>query len=724
MDSLNIFNKSFAQTGKSTNAGTMGMREMQARAYEQRNSQYLLIKSPPASGKSRAMMYIALDKLIHQGIKKVIIIVPEMSIGRSFGNTNLTSAGFFADWFVDNRYNLCSNTLMSDSSKTRVFHEFLTDNTAHAPQVLVCTHHTFRFGYDAVNNVDLFNDVLLGIDEFHHVSASENNRLGAILDDIMGKSSAHIVAMTGSYFRGDAIPILTPEDEERFDKVTYSYYEQLNGYQYLKSLSLDYKFYQDSFFNALSECLDTTKKTIVHIPNVNSQSTETDKYNTVSKIVDVIGTPLAQDEDTGIWTVRTHDDRLLKIADLVTDNEYRPKIQTYLSKIQQRDEMDIIIALGMAKEGFDWVYCEHVLTIGYRGSMTEVVQIIGRATRDCEGKPHAQFTNLIAKPDAHQDEVVSSVNDMLKAISLSLLMEQVLAPNINFRRRSSIKEDEKLPVGTIVIDDGADGSKLSERAERILQEDVDEIIATITQNPNVIAQYIASTETQNSIEPEVVNDNLIPQIIRKKYPNLSDEESDQVLQGVLTKIAINSNGGIVDIVDIPTNAPIENENIYIKHDDKFIDISTLTTEQQANIRPEDKIWQRDLPEDAQIYDPVTQTSTQNPQNSFIKIGEKFINVDKIPVDLIHAINPFAGAYEVLSKNIDADVLKAINNVVKSARASITEAEAIQLWVRIEQFVQQNQREPNANSTDPLEVRMAQVLAWVRNKKAEELKKAK
>ena len=43
------------------------MRPMQERAYEKRGEQYLLIKSPPASGKSRALMFIALDKLAQPG---------------------------------------------------------------------------------------------------------------------------------------------------------------------------------------------------------------------------------------------------------------------------------------------------------------------------------------------------------------------------------------------------------------------------------------------------------------------------------------------------------------------------------------------------------------------------------------------------------------------------------------------------------------------------------
>ncbi len=98
---IELLNQTYAQTGNSTTMNDMGMREMQSRAFAKRQSQYLLIKSPPASGKSRAMMFLALDKLIHQGIKKVIVAVPEMSIGKSFKSTELTKYGFFADWKVE-----------------------------------------------------------------------------------------------------------------------------------------------------------------------------------------------------------------------------------------------------------------------------------------------------------------------------------------------------------------------------------------------------------------------------------------------------------------------------------------------------------------------------------------------------------------------------------------------------------------------------------------------
>ena len=53
---INLVNVTYEQTGESTQNNALGMRDMQARAFEKRDSQYLLLKAPPASGKSRALM--------------------------------------------------------------------------------------------------------------------------------------------------------------------------------------------------------------------------------------------------------------------------------------------------------------------------------------------------------------------------------------------------------------------------------------------------------------------------------------------------------------------------------------------------------------------------------------------------------------------------------------------------------------------------------------------
>lgn len=636
----NIIDVTYAQTGQSTKTNEYGMREMQEKAFSARNSKYLLIKAPPASGKSRALMFIALDKLEHQGIKKVIIAVPERAIGSSFKKTDLKSHGFFANWEPEDKYNLC--TAGTDESKVTLFSKFLDSDS----KILICTHATLRYAYEEVEEAK-FNDCLLAIDEFHHVSADrESSKLGELLHSVMTKSNAHVVAMTGSYFRGDGVPVLSPEDEIKFDKVTYNYYDQLNGYNYLKSLGIGYHFYQGKYLNAIHEILDTDKKTILHIPNVNSGESTKEKYAEVDKILDGIGTLEKQDEETGVLYIkRRTDGKIIKVADLVDDNPTnREKVVNYLKSITSVDDMDLIIALGMAKEGFDWPYCEHALTVGYRGSLTEIIQIIGRCTRDSENKTHAQFTNLIAQPDAEDSEVTVAVNNMLKAITCSLLMEQVLAPNFKFKTRLP-DDTEEAPKGVIKIKGFKQPS--TAKVKSIVDTDLNDLKAKVLQDDNV------AKALTGSVDPEVINKVLIPKIIQTTYPDLTDEEIEEVRQYVVVDSAI-----------------------------KTSDIE------------------------------------QSGDKQFIKMANKFVNIDDLNIDLIDSINPFQKAFEILSKSLDKKTFKVIQNCVEETRLHMTEEEAIILWPKIIKFVKEIGNEPNISSFDPQERRMAEALILLRKLKRE------
>ena len=280
----NFVDVAYQQTGKSLETDQYGMREMQRRAFAARNAQYLLLKAPPASGKSRALMFLGLDKLYNQGIKKVIVAVPERAIGASFDRVKLTKYGFFADWDYNEDYNLC--TPGGDDKKVRAFKTFIEDPSQ---TILICTHATLRFAFNQLE-VSVFNNILLAIDEFHHVSAAIESKLGEVLNKVMSKTNAHIIAMTGSYFRGDNIPVLLPHDEIKFTKVTYNYYEQLNGYKHLKTLGIGYHFYQGRYLSAIEQVLDTDQKTILHIPNVNAGESTKRKHDEVDAILDIIGT--------------------------------------------------------------------------------------------------------------------------------------------------------------------------------------------------------------------------------------------------------------------------------------------------------------------------------------------------------------------------------------------------------------------------------------------------
>ena len=630
----NIVEVTYAQTGQSTSTNKYGMRDMQDRAFEARNAQYLLLKAPPASGKSRALMFIALDKLINQGLSKAIIAVPEKSIGGSFDSVELSKFGFFSDWVVEPKNNLC--TPGGEQSKVKAFVDFLKG----PDKVLVCTHATLRFAFEAVEETD-FDNVLLAIDEFHHVSADGENRLGELLRSVMAKSDAHIVAMTGSYFRGDSVPVLLPEDEAQFTKVTYNYYEQLNGYTFLKSLGIGYHFYQGKYTSAIDEVLDTNQKTILHIPNVQSGESTKDKYDEVDRILDIIGTVTHRDPDTCVIHVKRHGDgKDLKVADLVHDEpKARERIVEYLRKIEKPEDMDLIIALGMAKEGFDWKFCEHALTVGYRGSLTEIIQIIGRCTRDSNNKSHAQFTNLIAQPDAEDDLVKLSVNNMLKAITCSLLMEQVLAPNFKFKAK---KDDDDKSTDTEIKVRGLKEPS-SKRVKDIIESDLNDLKAAILSDDKIIKAL------PGNVDPEVINKVMIPKIIKVKYPELSPEEVEEVRQHV-----------VVDSV-------IKNGEIKQEGDKRFV-----------------------------------------------RMADKFINIDDLHIDLIDRVNPFQKAFEILSKSLTTKVFKVIQDTIEATRVQMSDEEAILLWPKIKEFVKTHGgKAPNLNSLDPLERRMADAVVYLK-----------
>ena len=633
-----IVHVTYGQTGQSSQINKYGMREMQEKAYQARDAKYLLLKAPPASGKSRALMFIALDKLVNQGLKKVIVAVPEKSIGGSFGTTNLKDFCFFSNWEPNDMYNLCTPGSDGSSSKVQAFKNFMESDE----RILICTHATLRFAVEQLDEI-VFNNTLLAIDEFHHVSADGDNRLGELLKGIMQKSTAHIVAMTGSYFRGDSTPVLSPEDEARFTKVTYNYFEQLNGYKHLKSLGIGYHFYQGKYTTAILEVLDTDKKTILHIPNVNSGESTKDKHSEVDFIIDAIGEVIKVDSETGvIFVKRQSDGKIIKVADLVNDNQKdRDKIQNYLRTIKSVDDMDLIIALGMAKEGFDWPYCEHALTVGYRGSLTEIIQIIGRCTRDSDNKTHAQFTNLIAQPDAADDKVRTAVNDMLKAITASLLMEQVLAPNFKFKTK--VVGDDTQEPGVIKVR----GLKTptSARVKDIIEQDLNDLKAKILQDSTM------QKAMPGNIDAEVINKVLIPKIIQIKYPELTPEELEEVRQYV-----------IVDSV-----------------------VKTAQIEQQGDKR-------------------------------FIRMADKFINIDDINIDLIDTINPFQKAFEILSKSVTTKVLKIIQDTIEATRIVMDFEEAKILWPKIIEFQKTFNKEPNINSNDPLERRMAECIIYLKEEK--------
>jgi hypothetical protein len=347
----------------------------------------------------------------------------------------------------------------------------------------------------------------------------------------------------------------------------------------------------------------------------------------------------------------------MKIADLVDDSPYRENVLASLRQVEHRDDLDIIIALGMAKEGFDWIWCEHVLTVGYRNSMTEVIQIIGRATRDAEGKTHAQFTNLVAEPTNDRAEVADAVNDMLKAISCSLIMEQVLAPNFNFQTRLPEGPTPAPPAPGVPILVRGLQEPSTDRVREIVQDQLDELKVNVLNDQHIQTAIIHP----DAFTPAEINTVLIPRIIERTFPDLTPEEANEVRHAIL--LDLNFKNAVSPEPGDPTGG---------------------------------------IPGELDVH--------REGENVLIKLAKKFINLDDLSIDLIDSINPFEHAYEILAKTLDEQVLRTIHSTVVAGRLPMTEEEAAMLWPALKEFVRTRGREPNLNAQDPREQRLAHAQA--------------
>jgi hypothetical protein len=376
--------------------------------------------------------------------------------------------------------------------------------------------------------------------------------------------------------------------------------------------------------------------------------------------------------------VKTPDGRVLRIADLVEDApSKRDRVSMALKDPAQKnnkDHVDIIIALGMAKEGFDWIWCEHALTVGYRSSLTEIVQIIGRATRDAPGKTRARFTNLIAEPDASAELVTEAVNDTLKAIAASLLMEQVLAPRFEFKPKnlnsgpvegfnygeggydpSKCNRGFNDETGKFLIEIKGLAEPKSKEATRICQEDLNEVIAAFVQDKTTIERGMFDDE----LVPEELTQVRMGKIIKDKYPDLDEEDREAVRQHAVAAL----------------NLTQEAKKIAIGDGDAAPSANTA------------------------LIDGVRKFA---------------MDVRELDIDLIDRINPFGEAYAILAKTMSEESLKQVAKAIAAKRTRITPEEARVIAKRAVEFKRERGRIPSIGATDPWEKHLAEgAAAFVR-----------
>ena len=281
---------------------------------------------------------------------------------------------------------------------------------------------------------------------------------------------------------------------------------------------------------------------------------------------------------------------------------------------------------------------------------------------------------------------------MLKAITVSLLMAQVLAPSIKFKPRSRMALGEKVELGTVVIEDGT--APVSEKVMKAL-ENMDNIKAAILLKPEVVAPAVTG-----EADPEVLGEVEIPKIIEKLYPEMDDNEIQTLSEAVQLSLGVQATGGLIDEADLPEDAEILMPYEVRESGIPYETDSVKTESTRA----------------------IVEGEAPKPNRKYVLIGNKFVNIEHLNVDLIRQINPFQGAYEILSKAVTPEGLKTIQDTVVSMRSNMSEEEAIILWPRIQTFRKEKGREPSVTSGDLYEKRLAEGLTYLK-RKAQERKAA-
>jgi hypothetical protein len=427
------------------------MREWQTEAFDiLKDAPLMILNAPMGSGKSWLMCLLSAFKLRKNNSLRCIIGIPQTIIAPGFVKAKLVMPnGEKVDWSV--RHNLCSESSSGKSTVKTLIHWLEQPHVDFHDRVLLCTHATLLRVYIKLKEegrLELLRDLLLWMDEAHHLMniASEefpdkvdNNGIGKLVEYLLKQSGKNIEIglTTASFFRGDRKGLLTQEMEKQFSRYNLPYDTYLKSMENLESFGFDFLICGYDYIKGIELLIKQRKgKDIIYIPHPNSQHSTRDKCREVEHIINkykAVHGEIEKRTEDGL-TVLEKGANTFKIIDLVDDHSFRRnQRKNYIhNPILKEDPsaLDAIIALNMFKEGANWIWADRSIIVGARSSLVDIIQMIGRVFRDAKDKKHVEVIQLLpfSLDQKNETEFRENLNDYLKAIYASLILENILDP--------------------------------------------------------------------------------------------------------------------------------------------------------------------------------------------------------------------------------------------------------------------------------------------------------
>jgi superfamily II DNA or RNA helicase len=540
--------------------GFYAMRDWQIPAFELlKDSAYMILNAPMGSGKSWMMCLLSAYKMKQNKSLRTIIAVPQTIIAPGFIEAKIEMPdGEQIHWKV--RHNLCGEMKSNRGTVNHMLNWLISDIGSCDDKTIICTHTTLVALYrklKSLGKLQLLQNLLIWIDEAHHVKnvtvdgfdAVISNGLGELVTDLLmsPQYNTQIGLTTASFFRGDRCSLLTSEMESRFKRFNLPYDEYLRSMKYLKSFSMDFVLCGSNYYKAIEILIQQRQgKDIIYIPHPTSQYSSGDKYKEVKAIVATYGLvhgAMVHVTNDGILTL-SQNNKAFNILDLVDESQRREKKQFLNESKREKNDLDSIIALGMFKEGANWIWADRSIIVGSRSSLVDVIQMIGRLFRDAQGKEHVEVFQLLpfALDQKDEDSFRENLNNYLKALYASLILENVLSPvkiktkdkvrNVNEQSTDQALETNKNWLAMAIPDDSK---------QLIVMEDMSAHLIDISTNQqDAIKQVYLLRAEYDKIAPKVL----------EKYGIIEyKEEIASQIWNLLTRRSLNLQGIAVEDIN-------------------------------------------------------------------------------------------------------------------------------------------------------------------------------
>lgn len=416
------------------------------------------INAPTGSGKSTMLSMLAYHRTINDIKKKAIIVVPQTIIGKGFKskifklpNDNVVDWSIGLDLVSESNDNF--NQLVS----------FIIDDIHYSKEypferVAVCSKDTLIGAFKKLSDEDkekYWDNLLICIDETHHLQMNEisdgvyeMNELSQVVDYSFKNNNNEIILVSATMFRGDKKGLISNEMISQAINYKLPFDIYMGEMNHLKSFSYDFVINTGDYTNDISKTIknlfnDNLKKLFIYVPHTThfmstGNKTREGKKNEIKEILNQLkivlnGDSISLDEKTGIYHIQNSEGLDYKVCDLYDEELFNSKTKHFVNdeKINEdRDSLDCIITMNRGKEGFDWEHANGMVIVGKRGSLTDVIQMVGRLLRDKKGKEKVKVLHMLPF-SPHQPiapNLDNSLNDFFKAIAISLLMEDVFTP--------------------------------------------------------------------------------------------------------------------------------------------------------------------------------------------------------------------------------------------------------------------------------------------------------